>query len=379
MTNVSPELSPEIEFTPGKLPEFDDRSRSLLAKYILDETIEIPASNRGNSIMYSDYSDDDFIELYRPLVDILELDPSIDRPPLREHIDRASKLGITPSVGPIYDRMSLSAVHTGLGFKAKLRFSDWSQNELIEAGKSLAKKIGTRPTRDVITYAGRGEYRGIDDFPTVDVIKSRFGKISVFHELIGYPSCKGWGREDYLDWSYAFYKQNPGSQLSASLIGDFSMAGRGPSKQPILKKFGSIQAFKDISIENYRTKEEDDNNAKNSRLDDVYRLTSYDADLNELFNTLTKKEPEITRDRLLQVAAQYSLGKRLATTATVADLINGSQLHTPDGFAGWCISHSNGLLTVAGVETHASALGVFDDLWPMYRFENVALRIDKSK
>lgn len=365
------ELPPSLDLAPGRIPEFDDHTRSVLASLILDESIELPSSERGNQFMYGKLSDDELINLYQPLVDVLQLDPSTDRPPHREYINRASKLGLTPSVHPIYERLSLSKVHAGLGFRAKFRFTDWSQQDFIEAGQRLAKLVGGRPTRDVITVAGRGEYGKLGDFPTVDDIKSRFGRIAVFHELIGYPSCRGWETDDYLDWAFSFYRQNPDQELSARIIDRFSGNGRGPSKQPIIKNFGSVSKYKLQSSEEFEYVQSEEERSKNQRLGEVEELAEHDMDLLKVLSNLGEDERD--RGRILQVAGQYRLGKRLATTANAHELKDGALLKSPDAFVRWCLSHSNGRLTTAGVETHASALGIFDDLWPMYRFQNVDL------
>ena len=373
MTSVSLEHLGSLEFVPGKIPPLDEHTRSVLAALIIDETVELPPSGRGNQIKYDKLSDEDFIELYRPIVDILQLDPNTDQPPFREHINRASKLGITPSAAPIYNRMSLSKVHTGLGFKAKFRFTDWSKRDFIKVGKQLAQLVGDRPTRDVIASASRGDYDQIRDFPTVDVIQLRFGRIAVFHELIGYPSCKGWEVEDHLDWTAAFYRQNPDQSLSASKLEHFSRIGRGPSKQPIIKLFGSIGKYKQRSQEEFKFIIRDEEDAKNVRLDELREEAAHDDSLLDIITSLPQSDHN--RERLLQVGAQYKLGKSLIKADREVSLRHGATLKSPDAFIRWCMSYTTDDITVASVETYATVLGVFDDLWPMYRFQNVDLRL----
>lgn len=364
-----------IELIPGRIPELDDEIKATLARLILDETIELPSSERGNRYSYGHLTDEGFIELYEPLIKVLGLDPAVDKPPLREYIDRASKLGLTPSVRPVYSRMSLGRLHTGLGFRSKFRFVDSSKTELVESGKRLARFIGGRPTREVVTLAGRGELGGFhEEFPTIDDIKSRFKRLGVFHELIGYPTSRGWDEEDHLDWTSAFYRQNPDRQLTASLLDYFSKAGKGPSRQPVLTVFGSINKYKQRSEEEFQYIVDEEERAKNQRLDQAQELAAYDEVLLDLLGVIP--EEERTRERILQVTAQYVLGKRLATLIdSPAPLRAGALIKSPDAFVRWCVNNSGGVHTVAGIETHASALGVFDDLWPMYRFQNVDLRL----
>lgn len=376
MSEVFLGLPPNLDLVPGKIPELDEETRSTLARLIMDESVELPPSDRGNQIMYGKLSDEELVALYQPLVDVLRLDPCVDRPPLRAYFDRASKLGLTPSVSPIYDRMSLSRVQTGLGFRAKFRFTDWSQKDFVEAGQRLARLVGGRPTRDIITQAGRGEYKKLGDFPTIDDIKSRFGRLAIYHELIGYPSCKGWEEDDYLDWSFAFYRQNPGQQLSARIIDGFSHSGRGPSKQPIIKIFGAISKFKQRSAEEFDYMMSDEQEARSARLEQAKELAARDQLL--LGILATTSELDRTDERILQIIAQYKLVKHLVTTATEAEVKTGALLKSPDAFVRWCLHRGNGYLSVASIETHASALGFFDDLWPMYRFENVDLTLARN-
>lgn len=374
MSIVVAELPRHLELTPGKIPEIDEHTRQVLASLIMDETVELPPSSRRNMIRYDGMSDEDFISLYQPLVEVLQLDPKKDRPPLRGHINRASKLGLTPSVAPIYSRMSLSEVHKGLGFRAKFRFNDWMISDFVSAGQRLARYAKGRPTRDLITAAGRGEIKRLKgDFPTVDDIKSRFGRLSVYHELIGYPSCRGWSDDDYLDWAFAFYRQNPGRDLSARIIDGFSAKGRGPSKQPIFKIFKSIAQFKDLSRREFENLGELEAQNRQLRLEDAEDLAAHDGTLLE---ALAESEGEKTR--ILQITAQYRVARGLGVMASLAEIRDASKIKSADGFVRWCINRSEGKISAATVETHASALGVFEDLWPMYRFQNVDLTLPNT-
>jgi len=52
-----------------------------------------------------------------------------------------------------------------------------------------------------------------------------------------------------------------------------------------------------------------------------------------------------------------------------------AKIESSDQFAISCVRLSDRNLTLAEVETAAVILDVFDDLWPMYRFQNVNLKI----
>ncbi len=363
-------LTTSFEFMPGQIPEIDEPTRQSLAQLILDETIELPTHSRKNKVKYQNLSDDDFIALYQPLVDVLQLDPSKDPPPHRIHIARASKLGLTPSDHPIYERMDMSTVHTGLGFRAKFRFKHWALADYTKSGQLLARYVGGRPTREDITRAGQGHYKRLNPFPTVDNLKSRFGKISVFHEIIGYPSCKGWDTDDYLDWSYAFYMQNPGRELTARTIDGLSASGRGPSKQPIIKYFGSIANFKNISIDEFTMRQKLDNEARDERLFNVQQAAQTDPVLEELLD-----EAAGDQRRALQIAGQFVVASQFYPRNQVNTMRRAVLVDSGEQFIRRCIYGSPEKPSAAQVETTASALGVFDDIWPMYRFQNVDLAL----
>lgn len=146
---------PGFEPVPGNVPEMSEETRQTLARVILDETVEIVTNNRRAHVRYSGLSEDEFAELFRPLVDILELEPEIDAPPLRNSIDRASRLGIVPSQKTIYDRTTVSKIQAYLGFRPKFRFQDWMKADYVSAGKRLAQVVGGRPTRFDIQSAGK--------------------------------------------------------------------------------------------------------------------------------------------------------------------------------------------------------------------------------
>lgn len=360
------------EFTPGAVPELDEPIRRHLAQLILDETLDLPPSTRGNSVRYEGLTDREFIQLYAPVFDILELDPAVDSPPNRTHFDRASKLGLVPSAFALYSRTDLSTVHTEFGFRAKFRFRDWMKSDYIEVGQRLARRVGGRPTRDIIKAASDGYYKSVPEFPTVDELVSRFDNLSTFHELIGYPSCKGWERDDYLDWAHAFYTQNPELEITARALEILSKKGRGPSKQPIIKKgsFGSISAFQDDARENHAQVIELASQEEAERLVQAEELAARDEVVRPLI-----EEAETTK-RILQIAAQYRILKRYSFEDLPSFALQRiAAISEPDVFARRCIADLPSDINTAHIEAAALDLGVFDDLWPMYRFQNVDLRL----
>ncbi len=363
---------PGFEAVPGNVPEMSEETRQILARVILDETVEIVTNNRRAHVRYSGLNDDEFAELFRPMVDILELEPETDAPPLRISIDRASKLGIVPSQKTIYDRTTVSKIQAYLGFRPKFRFQDWMRADYVSAGKRLAQVVGGRPTRFDIQSAGKGEIDRIGDFPTVEEVKGRFGRLAVFHELIGYPSCRGWADDDYLDWATAFYRQNPDTTITAKNLDNLSALGVGPSRQAIYSNYGSLSKFQDLSQQHYETAIDNESFERRQRVTDAIELSQYESALAESISESGRPKGQ---DRILQIAAQFRLARHFITDATPSELRDVSLIKSPDVFTRSCMNKSSGSLRAADVEITALAFGVFDDLWPMHRFDGVDLSL----
>jgi len=365
----------ERTFAPDEVLDISEDTKRRLADLILDQTIELPSSDRGALHQYTKLSDKQFISLFRPLVDILELEPDKGELPLH-HIDRASKLGITPSSTTLFGRMTLSDVQNGLGLNSKRRFETLSKNDLIQLGRRLADHLDNRPSKTDITMAANGEYSSVvDTFPTVHEISRRFGKISTFHELIGRPVCRDWEHDDYMDWAYAFYKQNPQTQLSARKMQKLSSRGLGPSDSNVRIVFGSISKYKNLSAEHYDAISKTELKEKSTRYDLAMRHADRDERFHEIL-TAVSVGPEVQfEDRALQIYGQYILSNRLLENIDLSLRSELAKIESAEKFAQACIKISDRNLNKAEIETTAVILGVFDDLWPMYRFQNVNLQI----
>ncbi len=370
---ASLEAGPQATY-PELLETLPEVARQCLANLIVDQTVELPGSNRNNQAFPDMQNDNDIARFYQPLVTILQLNPTTDRAPARNYFTRASKLDLIPSIHPIYYRgIMLGDIQTALGFRAKFSFAHAPKQDLIRRGMHLAKIVGGRPNRDDITAAGRGKgrYKRSQPFPTIDDIKTRFGKISTFHELIGYPSCKGWEKEDYLEWASAFFRQNPDiSVISAAQIQDLSTKGVGPSKQPIIKHFGRISDFQKAAQEYHQQATEIEAQDKARRIRNMADLLKQDQTLSQI---LESDEDQDNIDRQLQVTAQYIVFQKLFNIQ-LAIRNHPTKMKNPNTFLEWCVKQRPDHIKAADVEITASTMGVFDDLWPMYRFQNVNLK-----
>lgn len=123
-------------------------------------------------------------------------------------------------------------------------------------------------------------------------------------------------------------------------------------------------------MQEYKTVLSQEATAREGRLLQAADLARVDSDLSDALMDF-----EGDQDRILQVTAQYILAKRLVTNAAPAEIKDGARLKSPNIFVRWCITNATGGISAANVETLATAFGFFDDLWPMYRFQNVDLRL----
>lgn len=355
---------------PGNVPDINQTIRDKLARVILDDTITLVAHSRGNSVTYDNLTDQQFAELYKPLIEVLQLDPTKDAPPTRAQIDRASILGLVPSQKAIYARTTLSKVQALNGFRPKYRFQDWLKSDYIEAGQKLATIIGGRPKRVIIDAASKGLYSQLGNFPTTDEIKCRFGSLSAFQELCGYPSCRSWEVEDYLDWSNAFYRQNPDVDITPRMVGLLSIRGVGPSTKAIYNNFGSFVEFKKQASTYFGDTINNEAWERSQRYAHAKRMSAREPLMNNLLTSVESNER-----RILQVAAQFMILECMMPDIDDNTRHSLASKEEASAFVRSCVGQSRGEIKAADVEIQALQLGVYDDLWPMYRFENVDLKI----
>lgn len=244
--------------------------------------------------------------------------------------------------------------------------------DYVAAGKRLAQIVGGRPTRFDIQGAGKGEFSQLGDFPTVDEVKGRFGRLAVFHELIGYPSCRGWVDDDYMDWSAAFYRQNPGATITARNIDTLSALGLGPSRQAIYSNYGLLSKFQDLSRQHYGMVTESESFDRERRVTQAMELSQHEPTLSE---AILEFDQHSEQDRILQISAQFRLARHFLTDATPSELRDMSLIKNSNVFTRSCMNKASGSLKAADIETAALAFGVFDDLWPMHRFDSVKLNL----
>src|SRR5205085_2069503 len=131
-------------------------------------------------------------------------------------------------------------------------------------------------------------------------------------------------------------------------------------------RFDSIPAFEGKVEDEFWERMIDIGSGKEARIKELMELAEIDLDLSTLLKGLNEEE-------LLRVGGQYRLLKDLRPDLSKARIKQIAQRNNPDSVARLIVEDS--LLKMGHVETAAASLGIFDDLWPMYRFENTDLRL----
>ncbi len=330
----------------------------------------LPSSGRDCRVNYGEWDRDSLIEYGQWLCALLELEPGKTEALKQQHINNASKLNVGPSSRIEDSIMSHLELQRELGFPVRFDFDDWTRNDFISAGQRLAERVNGRPTAPHIEAASHGEYKRVKVFPSRYLIEQRFDKLSAYQELIGYPSCRGWDYDDYMDWAAAFFRQNPGIELSRRVVGRFSSLGRGPSDRAFRDNFGGLSKFSQLASEDFAQRVSSENESLQNRLEEVDAKVTAGVIPVELVDG-------VSDSRKLQIAAQHSLATRLLPTLQPRRLADLAAIKSADGFSRSLVNRSD-KVKLADVEIMASVMGVFDDLWPMYRFQNVDLRLPEA-
>lgn len=337
-------------------------AREMREAILSDEAI--PPSGRNCREHYGAWDRESLIEYGQWLCALLQLQPDKTTPLSLQQFENASKLGLGPSTKVLVRVLGgVRQLQQELGFHTPLEFRLWSRDDYVRKGKRLAIRLGHRPTRnDLLAAYGRKR------FPSERELRGRFGSISNFHEFIGYPSVREWEEDDFLDWGIAFKRQNgPVKRIGKDALDFLSKAGRGPSDVTVIKKFGGLPKFDRRVTQEYWSRIDDEGAARAERLRKAGELVSGDDGLAIITDSLDTA-------RYLQVVGQYRLAMTFAPVFRKSRILEAVQVSNPDIFARWLVESSSAP-NMAHVETTAASLDVFDDLWPMYRFQNVELGV----
>ncbi len=214
----------------------------------------------------------------------------------------------------------------------------------IDGGIKLAKRIGGRPGREDLLESYHARV-----FPSERSVRKNFGTLQNFHEIIGFPSVKGWQPEDYYDWGVAFKKQNGShTPISNDALIELSGRGKGPSNNAIHNTFGGIPYFARQVDQKFSEVEVAEEQGEKQRLQAVTRAAETDK---KLADTLA----DTSDDQLLKVAGQYSLVMNYLPTLPADDLKQIALRRSPDSVARNLVSRCSGL-SIADIENMAVIL-----------------------
>lgn len=207
--------------------EFDAQIVDILALY--DYFVE----QREEKIDWREWSDEQIFNLARQL--------SPDAPLEVSDINKFSKQGVFPSVGYIYRRFnSMPDFQRACGFEPKTDWSMMPDEDIV----ALALRICPDGP---LTSSILGEIdRSL--FPSVDVIRSRFGSLLTFQRLCGFEVAEklDWSGRSDEDIVALAQEVNPDAPMTQRLINTLSVENKFPSLTFIKSRFGSLSSFNSL-------------------------------------------------------------------------------------------------------------------------------------
>jgi len=340
----------------------DSNVAQRLRSLILDNAIEIPGSDKMNTQFQTEWCRQSLIEYGAWLCTLLEITPNNGQSIKQDYINRASKLRLGPGDTVFQNHMDgIGDLQIELGFNSHSRYKKWTRNDYLLRGQELAVEIGHRPSKKDIALANNDH-----TFPSLYQVTSFFGTMQNFYELIGYPNVRNWGIDDYVDWGIAFKKQNGhDSKINGNTLTYFSKKGRGPSKRSILVHLGGVNKYNDLVENEYRAITDTETTEKKQRQNQLMQRVIENEELAAFILPIDEN------DRL-KIAAHYSLIENCAPDIPHSLRCRIANSTNSDSVAKQLVEN-NPELTMAHIETTAIQIGIFDDLWSMYRFQNVEL------
>lgn len=238
------------------------------------------------------------------------------------------------------------------------RFNAWTHQDFIQYINDIAEEMGDRPTQEYLWNHVKSGGHG----PSPAVIAKRFGSLRKALEQAGFPNIYAWEKEDYVNWGVKFMEANNGWAPTYRLIDYISKRKRGPSPTTVSKHFGGVRCFQAQVIPAYDRRQKE---RALEREEKIYKLER-DREFGRLPATLFAVK-ETDNQRLVRVA-KYRVAQEL-----LPDFDENSKLAVASrrlvtegnqGFINTLINWGDGI-TAGKIETTASYLGVFDDIWPM--------------
>jgi hypothetical protein len=189
----------------------------------------------------------------------------------------------------------------------------------------------------------------MDIAPTEKFIEHTYGSLTELNEYLGFPNIRGWDETDYIQYGVRFIKENGPNSLTATNLNKLSVRHLGPTKKPIIARFGSLSAFQNLAMAEYARQAAVDE-ARKIAVEQHFTETDYGKELTE--------DPE---ERVL-IWGRYQVARACLPRDCISELPKISKLSNGD-FVRKLLS-LRPELTEEDVEIMAETLQVTDCIWP---------------
>jgi hypothetical protein len=276
-----------------------------------------------------------------------------------EVITRAGYLSLVPRLNyfksrdgglvGIYKKAGLEGVRT------RSLCDSWTTSNFVVYVNDLAKTLGRKPAYNDLLQAGR-----MAGNPSPQQINRHFkeGGLAKLFELAGYPNIKAWTESDYIAWGVKFMFANDGKVPTSRAMATLSATHRGPHYSSIYDNVGSMIEYQERVQEEYEIELKYGLFEKEEKL----RLIEKETEDGSYPDSLAQKYQ--TEDEIIATHARYRLLKYLVPALEEKYLRQNAIIQRPNLFV-LAIQRANTALTAGQIETSASILGIFDDIWPM--------------
>lgn len=330
-----------------------------LREALLDPHLDI-SSGKNQRLDTRSWDTQDYVTYGRWIASVTELEGA--KGLTSRIIDRASKLGLGPSVKKIrrstkFNKISLLQKEAGLD-KDRRRigyFDEWTTGDFIEHLRHVGEEKGRRPTIETLK---RRREQGLDE-PHPNLIKQRVGSLPLAYELAGFVSTLNWDRDRYLQWGVEFMQANQGKLPTRKSLDILSKAQRGPSYPGVHRWFGGLISYQEQLPGLFRESVKDEYRQRERKIAQIKQEVKDGTIPTHLFKDIESPDGVIAR------YAKFRLVNELFPDLLLKQRV-ALCIYPLFGveFADYLKQHKESL-TVWEVEQHAQKLGIKDDIFPV--------------
>lgn len=276
-----------------------------------------------------------------------------------EVITRAGYMGLVPRVHYFRSKPGgLAGLYAEAGLKGTRNrnlISAWTTRDFISYIDGLTKDLRHKPGYDDLVNASQASAKN----PSPEQIVRKFGaSLPQLFELAGYPDIKSWTEEDYIDWGVRFMFANDGKLPTSRSMAILSSRHRGPHYKSIYDNIGSLVHYQKLVQEKYELEMNYREQVAKERIEQIELEIEDGTYPRALF------EQGETSKAKIAIYARYRLLQYLLPSLEEKYKKQNAKIQRPDWFVG-AIQRANPALSAGQIETTASTLGLFDDIWPM--------------